>query len=103
MAGRRRMVAFAAFVASLLPSIVVIANVESPRTNLALHRPYHWSRPPDYAPTTDHGDAEQLTDGVYSAVTPLWKDKAAVGWGLAANKSVSITLDLGEVRPFEEV
>src|SRR5690349_16917077 len=80
------------FGALALATVAVGASAAPTRPDLALHRPYQWNRPPDYPLTTDPGDAQQLTDGVSATVTPLWKDKATVGWGPALSKFVSITI-----------
>ena len=88
-----------AFVALALAAAPTLAAGE----NIALHRPYTWNRPPDYPLTTDPDDARQLTDGLRAKTTPLWRDTAAVGWGPAASKFVSLTIDLGTVQQIEEV
>lgn len=91
------------FGALALATVAAGASAAPTRPDLALHRPYQWNRPPDYPLTTDPGDAQQLTDGVSATVTPLWKDKATVGWGPALSKFVSITIDLGDARAVDEV
>ena len=93
-----------AFFPRFLAAVAMLAAPEAgSAANLALHHGYQWSRPPDYPPTTDPGDDQQLTDGVYASVSPLWKDKATVGWSNAVKKFVSVTIDLGAAQPIDEV
>ncbi|MAE67312.1 MAG: hypothetical protein CMJ18_23875 [Phycisphaeraceae bacterium] len=66
--------------------------------NIALHRPYTWSRAPNYAPCQDDGDSKQLTDGQLTAADRgFWIQKPAVGWQRLWGP-LSITIDLGSVR-----
>jgi hypothetical protein len=64
--------------------------------NLALHRPYALDPAPNYALTSDPGDATQLTDGARAGAATLWLSREAVGWQGA--RPVTITIDLGELR-----
>lgn len=73
----------------------VAANAMS-HENIALGAPYTLDPAPNYAHCTDPGDATQLTDGKYSEGY-FWTQPGTVGWG--GVKPVTITLDLGHVRP----
>ena len=50
-----------------------------------------FSHPPNYARSSDHGDAQQLTDGRLAS-SPIWVKKESVGW--AATTPVAIELRL---------
>ncbi len=55
---------------------------------------------PNYGLCSDPGDAEQLTDGVYTEGY-FWVQKSTVGY---AEKTPSmVTIDLGEVKPIRGV
>ncbi len=60
-------------------------------TNIALGCSYTLSPPPDYEYTRDDGDAEQLTDGIYTK-GHFWTQKSTVGW--SAGHPVQIVIDL---------
>ena len=65
--------------------------------NIALHRPYTWSKAPNYGLCRDDGDATQLTDGaVGHDGEALWRQRSTVGW-VRPGGPVSITIDLGAV------
>ena len=67
--------------------------------NIALHRPYTWSRAPNYGLCRDDGDSTQLTDGaVGHDGEALWRQRSTVGW-VRPGGPVSITIDLGAVHP----
>ena len=72
--------------------------------NIALGRPYAFSRPPDYGYCTDDGDSTDLTDGKRVAAEDVgfWTDKGCVGWGNGAT-GLTITIDLGRVEPISGV
>lgn len=74
--------------------------------NIALNRPYTFSRIPNYPMCTDPGDTTQLTDGNYApsgnsqsgTETPsIWTMMPTVGW--SGTKTVIITIDLGKSQP----
>lgn len=69
--------------------------------NLATGKAVTFNTPPNYPDTTDEGDATQLTDGALGEATPLWYDKAAVGW-MMVDPAV-FTLDLGKDQPIRGV
>lgn len=71
---------------------------KAPGPNVALHRPYSFSRGPNYGLCADADDKIQLTDGVYS-VDYFWTQKPTVGWTAAETYPVVITIDLGQVEP----
>ena len=49
--------------------------------NLALGAQVSYQPPAGYAPTTDEGDANQLTDGQLATnPTHIFRDRASVGW-----------------------
>jgi len=76
------------------------AEPVSPRpalTNLAAGRVVTFDPPPNYPDVTDAHDAAQLTDGKLAAATPMWYDKATVGW--VTTDPVVLTIDLGEHQP----
>ncbi len=64
--------------------------------NIALNKPYTLSPAPNYSYCTDPGDAQQVTDGVYSRGY-FWTQRSTVGWNNAA--PVFCTIDLGKVEP----
>src|SRR5436305_857729 len=79
---------------------LVPSRVWQNHTNIALHRPYTMEPAPNYALTTDPGDAEQLTDGAYTPQIPgkpLWTIKSTVGW--VNRPRIAITVDLGDDQP----
>ena len=64
--------------------------------NIALHRLYTLTPPPNYPPAANPGDTTNLTDGRFVASAPLWNDNGAVSWQYT---NAVITLDLGAVQP----
>ena len=71
-----------------------------PGENIALGARYTLDPGPNYGLCTEPGDAEQLTDGVYTEGY-FWAQLSTVGW---QEKTPSIfTLDLGEVMPISGV
>ena len=73
---------------------------ERPSENIALRASYTMEPGPSYDLCSDPGDAEQLTDGVYTEGY-FWAQKSTVGWVRA--KPVILTLDLGTVKPIRGV
>ena len=67
--------------------------------NVALHKPYTFSKAPNYGLCTDPGDAQQLTDGIliHGSGGDYWGSKSAVGW-TRTGTGMSITVDLGQVE-----
>ena len=73
---------------------------DRPGENIALGASYTLEPGPNYGLCTEPGDAEQLTDGVYTDGY-FWAQLSTVGW---QEKTPSIfTLDLGTVRPIRGV
>ncbi|MEI8013082.1 MAG: LamG-like jellyroll fold domain-containing protein, partial [Candidatus Omnitrophota bacterium] len=66
--------------------------------NIALNKPYVFSKAPDYVYCTDNGDATQLTDGQY-VQGYFWTQPGTVGWGWLNTNMVSVTIDLGKSEP----
>ncbi|MBQ7651034.1 MAG: hypothetical protein IJS15_08740, partial [Victivallales bacterium] len=64
--------------------------------NIALHKPYTFSRQANYSHCKDSGDKKQLTDGIYTKGY-FWTQKSTVGW--TGGNNVSITIDLGGTFP----
>jgi hypothetical protein len=64
--------------------------------NVALHKPCALQPAPNYGPCTDAGDAEQLTDEVYTQ-GHFWTQPSTVGW--AVGTPVQITIDLQRDEP----
>ncbi len=79
----------------LLMSAVGTLGYATPR-NIALNKAYTLSPSPNYHYCTDPGDAQQVTDGIYSQGY-FWTQKSTVGWNNTA--PVYITIDLGKVEP----
>ncbi|MGN6628225.1 MAG: discoidin domain-containing protein, partial [Tepidisphaeraceae bacterium] len=69
--------------------------------NLALGKPVAFAAKPDYPDTTDADDAAQLTDGKLVEKSPIWYDRACVGW--VGPKAAEFTIDLGAVSPVRGV
>lgn len=59
-----------------------------------------FSSPPNYAATSDHNDALQLTDGG-TAAFPMWTKRDAVGWAHATPVTLSIELGRERTQPME--
>ena len=70
--------------------------------NLALGKPYRFSRQPNYSPTRDAGDAVQLTDGKIIKGDHIWYYKAAVGYRSCEPPAI-VCIDLGKVHPIAAV
>jgi len=70
--------------------------------NIALGKPYSFSRRPTYPYCTDPDDKTQLTDGVFTE-GKFWTQPGAVGWGAGHGTSLDITIDLGETHPISGV
>lgn len=69
--------------------------------NLALGQTVQFNTPPNDVSSTDPDDVHQLTDGKLSPATPMWYDKASVGWALI--DPTVFTLDLGAIQPIRGV
>lgn len=69
---------------------------DSGAVNLALGKPYVFSRAPSYSYCTDKDDKIQLTDGKYTT-RYFWTQKSTVGWN--SSGVISITVDLGKEAP----
>ncbi|HZO91562.1 MAG TPA: discoidin domain-containing protein [Chthonomonadaceae bacterium] len=81
-----------------LYNVLLLFCVAQAHNNIALHRPYTLTPPPNYSLTTDLEDSVQLTDGRYAdANGRLWTHKSAVGWSRIS--PVTITVDLGRDMP----
>ena len=85
---------------ALSPTAHRTVPTERPSENIALGASYTMEPGPGYEHCSDPGDAEQLTDGVYSDGY-FWTQKSTVGWVRA--KPVILTLDLGAVKPIRGV
>ncbi len=85
---------------ALSPTAHRTVPTERPSENIALGAGYTMEPGPSYELCSDPGDAEQLTDGVYSDGY-FWTQKSTVGWVRA--KPVILTLDLGTVKPIRGV
>ena len=83
----------------LLMSAGATLGYAAPR-NVALNKPYTLLPSPNYHYCTDSGDAQQVTDGIYSQGY-FWTQKSTVGWN--NNAPVYITIDLGKVEPISGV
>ena len=95
---KRRLAAAAMLTAAL--AWVQGSAAAQPGENIALGARYTLDPGPNYGLCTEPGDAEQLTDGVYTEGY-FWAQLSTVGW---QEKTPSIfTLDLGEVMPISGV
>ncbi len=68
--------------------------------NIAIGRPYAFSREPNYSHTKDEEDVTALTDGklsVHVTGASFWTRKSTVGW--SGRSPVAVTVDLGKVEP----
>jgi len=86
------------------PEPAKVANPESPRpdwVNLASRAEVTLDTEPDDATVADIDDRKQLVDGALSPATPLWADKAAVGW--VGGEMTEFTVDLGKDSPIQGV
>ena len=70
--------------------------------NLALGKPYRFSREPNYGSTRDEGDATQLTDGEIIEGDHIWYYKKAVGYAGCEPPAI-VCIDLGEVQAIDAV
>ena len=85
---------------ALSPTAHRTVPTERPSENMALGASYTMDPGPNYGLCSDPGDAEQLTDGVYTEGY-FWAQKSTVGY---AEKTPSmVTIDLGEVKPIRGV
>src|SRR3954462_13453220 len=85
---------------TLVTMLVLLGTSSAVGQNIALHKSYALSRPPDYRPCTDPGDAVQLTDGRFTSGR-LWTDRGAVGWTWTLPQPVRISLDLESIQPID--
>lgn len=69
--------------------------------NAAAGKKVQFGTQPSYAEVTDAEDVKQLVDGRLSSRTPIWYDKATVGWG--GPQPIEFTIDLGAVTPIRGV
>lgn len=69
--------------------------------NLAASKSISLETPPNYPETSDANDAAQVTDGQLAQASPIWNDKATVGW-VGVDPAV-FTIDLGENQPIRGV
>lgn len=69
--------------------------------NLAIGKAVTFNTPLNYPDTKDNDDAKQLVDGVLASKTPMWYDKATVGW-IGPNR-IEFSIDLGSVQPIRGV
>ena len=83
------------------PAAEGAASVRPPWTNLALGKAVQFSVPPNYPAVTDVEDARQMTDGTLATATPMWSDRAAVGWVMV--EPVVFTVGLGSDQPIRGV
>ena len=85
---------------ALSPTAHRTVPTERPSENIAFGASYTMEPGPNYGLCRDPGDAEQLTDGVYTEGY-FWAQKSTVGY---QEKTPSIvTLDLGAVKPIRGV
>ena len=85
---------------TLSPTLHRTVPTERPSENLALGASYTMHPSPNYRLCTDPGDAEQITDGVYTDGY-FWAQKSTVGY---SEKTPSmVTIDLGDVKPIRGV
>jgi hypothetical protein len=82
--------------AAWLPHAAVASDV-------ALGRPYQWTRPPSYARCTDPGDSIQLTDGSRAGSDYIWLDRRSVGWDASVGDAIGICIDLGRPCQLDSV
>lgn len=86
--------------ASQATAAAAAGGAAAPARNLALHRSYELTPPPNYAPTRNAADARELTDGQLVSEregTCLWQDQAAVGWS-RPREPIVFTIDLGQTE-----
>lgn len=66
--------------------------------DLALHKNYQFSEPPNYKLSTNEADKTELTDGLnVNASSVFWTQKSAVGW--QNHELIEITVDLEISKP----
>jgi len=82
---------------------VTVLAAEGPGANLALGKPYTFSKPTNYRQCSGPSDQIDLTDGKYTEGAPgeFWVQQSTVGWGWLHSRHVSITIDLGRVEPIQ--
>ena len=84
----------------LSPTAHRTVPTERPSENIALGASYTMEPGPNYRLCSDPGDAEQLTDGVYTDGY-FWAQKSTVGY--QERTPSMVTIDLGEVKPIRGV
>lgn len=91
------------FLAWFFVSLVVSTRlVAAEGENMSSGKAVLFSPEPNYVYCSDSEDLIQLTDGViYANTNPFWTQTGTVGW--QQQKSVSITIDLGEDVPIGEI
>ena len=105
---KRTLVAVASLMAALawaqdtavVPSAPRTIPTDRPSENIALGVSYTLEPGPNYGLCSDPGDAEQLTDGVYTDGY-FWAQLSTVGW--QEKTPLILTLDLGVVQPIRGV
>ena len=85
---------------TLSPTAHRTVPTKRPSENIALGASYTMAPSPNYRLCTDPGDAEQLTDGVYTDGY-FWAQKSTVGY--SEKTPSTVTIDLGEVKPIRGV
>ena len=86
--------------AALSPTAHRTVPTKRPSENIALGASYTMAPSPNYRLCTDPGDAEQLTDGVYTDGY-FWAQQSTVGY--SEKTPSTVTIDLGEVKPIRGV
>lgn len=79
--------------------ILLIACVRSDAQNLALHKKYTLSAPPNYAHAAPSTDKSSLTDGIYTTGY-FWTKLTTVGW---KRRQILIDIDLDAENPIDAV
>lgn len=91
----------------LTTSSLMAQGTQSPHIeweNIASEKPVEFLTPPDDPDVTDSTDAEQLVDGNYALVEPIWYDnqeRSPVGW--VGPETVEFVVDLAKVEPIRGV
>ncbi len=76
---------------------IIYSDISS--QNLALNKSYTLSTAPNYVNSAPASDRTSLTDGIYTKGY-FWSQSTTVGW---EHVPVTITIDIGEVRPISAV
>ncbi|MGI8426017.1 MAG: hypothetical protein ACR2M4_05360 [Actinomycetota bacterium] len=78
----------------------------TPGESLARGKPVQFFPKPNYPPTTDDNDPDDLTDGRLStrADDRIWFNKDAVGWlGVGTATGILMVVDLGQQQPVGQI